>query len=789
MRSPAALFALALACGAALADVPPSARPQLSAAEAARHTVADYLGDWRPGAFDATALKPDFIVAADGSGTHRTVQAAVDAVPDAQGSTAPRRHVIQIRPGSYREALCVQGKGPLVLMGVPGRPTAVTLVEGRYNALPKRAGAPAHACHPDLKATSHGTPGSASIVFASDDLTAAFLTIANDAMDHVKAGVGYPEGVGESGGAQAVALMTAGDRVLLEQVRLLGHQDTLHMRRRTPDAPARVLVRGSLIAGDVDFIFGNATLVIDDSTILSRAGRRTPGSGGHVLAPSTLPGVALGMLVTRSRFVAEPGVAQASISLGRAWDEGVPRGEWQRGRSPNGQALVRDSLLGPHLAPWAASTSRRPFSASGEQANRMAEFNNRTAPADPAREALATGDGWGSEGAGTTGGAGASAAHVHVVRDRAQLAAALRSPPGDGNPPRIVKVVGRIDLSVDDQGRPMGYEDYRDPDFDQAAFERAYDPASWGKRNPEGALEAARQRSARRQAERVQLRVPSNTTVVGVGTGAHLINGGLLLDNIDNVILRNLRISDAYDHFPAWDPNDNASGEWNSEYDTVSLRNATHVWVDHCSFDDGERPDAAEPVRLGRRVQHHDGLLDITRASNFVTVSWNHFSHHDKTSLVGGGDKATADDGKLKVTFHHNLWEDTKERSPRVRYGQVHVYNNLHLVRGSEFGYSLGVGIQSRLFSEHNVWDTPADVASHRLVRVYKGQTFFDRGSLHNGAPVDLNALLRATYPEAGIGTDVGWQPSLYSPVDPAHEVAARVRAHAGAGRLWMGPE
>ncbi len=782
---PSLLPGLLLAASATAATA--QDRPQLTPEQAAAHTVAAYLAQgpapWQPGAFDASKLQADFVVAADGSGSHRTVQAAVDAVP----ANASRRYVIQIRPGTYREALCVQGKGPLVLMGVPGQPAAVTLVEGRYNALAKRAGEPAHPCHPDLKAGSHGTPGSASVVFASDDLSAAFLTIANDAMDGVKAGVGYPAGVGESGGAQAVALMTAADRVLLEQVRLLGHQDTLHTRRRTPEAAARVLVRGSLVAGDVDFIFGNATLVIDDSTVLSRAGRRAPGNGGHVLAPSTPPGAALGMLVTRSRFVAEPGVAQASISLGRAWDEGVARGTWQAGVSPNGQALVRDSLLGPHLAPWAASTSRRPFSAGGEQANRFAEFNNHALPADPAREVLAAGDGWGSEGQGTTGGAHASAAHVHEVHDRAQLAAALRSRPGDGNPPRIVKVFGRIDLSVDDDGRPLGFEDYRDPDFDPAAFERAYDPATWGRKPPEGPLEQARQRSARRQAERVQLRVPSNTTVVGIGADAHLVNGGLLLENVDNVIVRHLRISDAYDHFPAWDPTDNAGGEWNSEYDTLALRNASHVWVDHCTFDDGDRPDAAEPVKLGRRVQHHDGLLDITRQSSFVTVSWNHFRGHDKTSLVGSSDKAEADEGRLKLSFHHNLWEDTKERSPRVRYGQVHVYNNLYWVRGSDFGYSLGVGFRSRLFSEHNVWETPPAIASSRLVRVYKGQTFFDRGSLHNGAGVDLLAQLRATEAGAGISGDVGWQPALHGPIDRADEVAARVRAGAGAGRLWLG--
>ena len=111
-------------------------------------------------------------------------------------------------------------------------------------------------------------------------------------------------------------------------------------------------------------------------------------------APATAPADTRLGLVMRSRFVAEPGEADASISLGRAWDEGVARGAWLAGVSPNGQVLGRDSLIGPHIAPRAASTSRRPFSATGEQAIRMLEFNNSAAPADPARETLAGYDGW-----------------------------------------------------------------------------------------------------------------------------------------------------------------------------------------------------------------------------------------------------------------------------------------------------------------------------------------------------------------------------------------------------------
>lgn len=409
---------------------------------------------------------------------------------------------------------------------------------------------------------------------------------------------------------------------------------------------------------------------------------------------------------------------------------------------------------------------------------------------DVSREALAEGDGWAAADSGTWGGADAKPEHVHEVRNRAELVAALalgRAENGPSSSPKVVKVRGTIDLSVGDDNRPLGFDDYRDPAFDFEAYLKAYDPAVWGKKPLEGPLEEARKRSARRQAERVVVRVPSNTTLVGVGRDARIVHGMLLLEKVENVIIRNIAFEDAYDHFPKWDPKDNADGEWNSEYDNVSLRGASNVWVDHCTFSDGDRPDHTARVALGRPMQHHDGLLDITHQSNNVTVSWNHFKDHDKTALVGGSDSNKADDGKLKVTFHHNLWERTRERAPRVRYGEVHVYNNLYVVGTTPpaaYGYSIGVGVSSRVFSENNVWETPADVPAAALVKLWKGNAFFDRGSLRNGTAVDLLAALRSANPGATIAADVGWQPRLRTGIDAAADVAAKVRASAGAGRL-----
>lgn len=357
--------AWALLMLAALAQAQP--RPQLGAEQAASHTVAAYLDGWQPPPLvDLGSAAPDFVVQPGGS-----LQAAIDAVPAAGASS--RRWTLQIQPGIYRETVCIRDKAPLALIGSPLDPAGVVIVEGHYNAQPKAPDQPAQPCQPEPGARTHGTPGSSTVMVLSDDVQLLHLTIANDAMDRVRRGQGYPPGAGESGGAQAVALTLAGDRLQLEGLRLLGHQDTLFARRREPGRPARVLVRDSLIAGDVDFIFGDASLVVDHCTVLSRAGRRAPGERGIVIAPSTAAGQAHGFLFTGSRFIAETGIEPGSVALGRAWDAGVKPGRWQAGVSPNGQALVRDSQLGAHLGPWVASTSRRPFDAA---VNRLAEFHN-----------------------------------------------------------------------------------------------------------------------------------------------------------------------------------------------------------------------------------------------------------------------------------------------------------------------------------------------------------------------------------------------------------------------------
>ncbi|HEY8945271.1 MAG TPA: hypothetical protein VIM73_13460, partial [Polyangiaceae bacterium] len=182
-----------------------------------------------------------------------------------------------------------------------------------------------------------------------------------------------------------------------------------------------------------------------------------------------------------------------------------------------------------------------------------------------------------------------------------------------------------------------------------------------------------------------RLQVASNKTLVGVGQNATL-NGGIRIRGnsstpVQNVILRNVRVNGA---------------TTDVDGDAVQIYFAHHVWVDHCEIYDGV-----------------DANLDVVHGSNWVTVSWTKFRYtaaapdpeHKFSSLVGHSDSnASEDDGRLKVTFHHNWWaEGVTERMPRARFGQVHVFNNYYNSPGNN--YCVRAGRNAHLLVEGNYFD------------------------------------------------------------------------------------
>ncbi|MEV5428648.1 pectate lyase [Streptomyces sp. NPDC052701] len=409
----------------------------------------------------------------------------------------------------------------------------------------------------------------------------------------------------------------------------------------------------------------------------------------------------------------------------------------------------------------------------------LADTGARAGGRDPGREVLGARDGWASEGTGTTGGSAADAAHVHTVTTWEEFRTALRD---GGSAPRIIRVKGMIDAVS------QGCEAFEAEGYDFRKYLAAYDPAVWGHDTPvRGEQEDLRAASAARQEAAVTADVPADTTIVGVGKRSGIRGGSLRIKGVDNVIVRNLTIEAPVDCFPQWDPtDDNGTGAWNSEYDGVVVHGSAHVWIDHNTLTDGRYPDSGLPAYFGKTYQRHDGLLDVVRGADRVTVSWNSFRDHDKTILIGNSDGAAATDtGKLRVTLHHNRFEGIVERAPRVRFGQVDSYNNHFVVtKDQKWGYVYGIGKESRLVAEHNAFTLAPGISPAKIFKKWSEAPVTAGNNHVNGRIVDLVAVHNAEIPAETLRSGAGWTPALRTEVDPPRAVPGIVGARAGAGRV-----
>ncbi len=407
------------------------------------------------------------------------------------------------------------------------------------------------------------------------------------------------------------------------------------------------------------------------------------------------------------------------------------------------------------------------------------------------KQQLPAGDGWAAAGPGTTGGAAATADQIHVVTSRTELVAALggnNASNATNATPKIVYVKGTIDGFEGTDGRLLDCTDLADPGYSLDAYLAAYDPAVWGRTTPSGPVEQARVRSVANQTRHTQINVGANTTIIGL-RGARLTGMTLMIDRVSNVIVRNITFDDARDCFPAWSPTDGDTGNWNSQYDQISVRRSENVWVDHNTFTDGDNPDSAQPSYFGRPYQVHDGSLDITHTASLVTASWNRFDGRDKLMLIGSSNTVGPDVDRLKVTLHHNLFDGSLQRLPRVRFGQVDIYNNAYRLGGDGYEYAIGVGVQSAVYAENNHFTLGAGLSAADLLYDWGGTAITTRGNWVRPAggparPVDLVSAYNAVR-DPDLSPDAGWTPALrHGPVLPAPLVPLVVGPLAGADRL-----
>lgn len=146
------------------------------------------------------------------------------------------------------------------------------------------------------------------------------------------------------------------------------------------------------------------------------------------------------------------------------------------------------------------------------------------------------------------------------------------------------------------------------------------------------------------------LRVESNKTILGL-KGSELVGASLFIYGKSNIIIRNMKISMV------------------RTYSNIIIKAGSHhVWVDHCELWSARPADR----------DYYDGLLDVGTGADYVTLSWNKLHDNHKAMLIGFSYDEPESKGKLHVTVHNNYFYNISERSPNVRYGTVHVYNNYY---------------------------------------------------------------------------------------------------------------
>ncbi|MGX5208925.1 pectinesterase family protein [Streptomyces violaceus] len=241
-----------------------------------------------------------------------TVQSAVDAVPD--GNDTPV--TIAVAPGTYREKVYIPASKPHLLLRGTGHDRSDTVVVF------------------DTPAEYGGSTGSATVRIAANDVTARNLTFSND----------FDEAAHELKGEQALAMKTTGDRIVFEDTAFLGNQDTLMTDSPKLTTLSRVYVRDSYIEGDVDFVYGRATTVIERSVIRALS-RGSDTNNGYITAASTWKGNPYGFLITKSKIVSD--APAGTFHLGRPWH---PGGE----PDAIAQVLIRDTQLPAAVksSPW-----------------------------------------------------------------------------------------------------------------------------------------------------------------------------------------------------------------------------------------------------------------------------------------------------------------------------------------------------------------------------------------------------------------------------------------------------
>lgn len=293
--------------------------------------------DWDPRApiEDVTKIVPGLLVDPDAEpkpGVYKTLQSAIG---DAVLVAGCPRVFIQVKPGTYHEKITLPAKTsapPITIYSADRDPTKVVIVAGHSAAGAEDDG------------TKLTVQQSATFTNSLPQLfQARNITIANSYV----AGT-YPGAPEEQ---TAVALLSQADRALFDNVRILGHRNSIYVKSTAANEVSRAYFRDSYVEGDEDIILGRGSAVFDQCRIHSLGDRV---SGGAITAASTRVDNPHGLLLINTELTADARVSD--VFLGHTWFEGATQ-------EAVGKVVVRNSKLGAHIragSVWAPSSRVTP---------------------------------------------------------------------------------------------------------------------------------------------------------------------------------------------------------------------------------------------------------------------------------------------------------------------------------------------------------------------------------------------------------------------------------------------
>jgi pectate lyase len=193
----------------------------------------------------------------------------------------------------------------------------------------------------------------------------------------------------------------------------------------------------------------------------------------------------------------------------------------------------------------------------------------------------------------------------------------------------------------------------------------------------------------------------SYLTIEGVGTDAVANGWGVRLKSASNIEVSNLGFMNC---------NSTAGDNVGMQQDN------DHIWVHNCDLFYGNAGSDADQIK-------GDGALD-NKTSTYITLSYNHFWDNGKASLLGLSEGTTSG---LYITYHHNWFDHSDSRHPRVRYYSAHIYNN-YFDGVSKYGSGSTLG--SSLFVEGNYFRN----SKHPMLTSLQGTDIWDEANQVNNA-------------------------------------------------------